>query len=196
MTEEKADNYIQERLDSLHKIDSKVVELLDKVSSLFENYTNDQLKEKFEEQTLGIYSSLSTVAIGLRKEVKLMDNNIGVYNKNRDNLMILPISVDQKNTTLGNKKLDEQLKVLDTMIKGEPNGKVIEKVEKNLGLDEVKDEIEVIEDNTVKDESKVKENTLVKEEKSADSKLQAQADDDVIEIIDDDMDVDEFEDIT
>jgi mediator of RNA polymerase II transcription subunit 11 len=57
-----------------------------------------------------------------------MDENIGVYNKNKDNVMILPISVDQKNTKLGALKLNRQLSQLDLLLdikdvkQGETNG--------------------------------------------------------------------------
>lgn len=111
--------YIEKRLDSLYEIDCQVVSLLDNVSSLFETYSSnensDKTKEQFEKQTKNIYGLISDIAIGLRKEVKLMDDNIGVYDKNEDNVMILPLSVDQKNTQLGEKRLKDELKELNKL---------------------------------------------------------------------------------
>ncbi|CUM53691.1 Mediator of RNA polymerase II transcription subunit 11 [Debaryomyces fabryi] len=125
--QENKDNFVQERLDSLYEIDCKIVSLLDNMSSLFQTYStpkssdNDlsEQKEQLKAQTKTIYNTISNVAIGLRKEVKIMDENIGVYNKNKDGVMILPISVDQKNTTLGKTKLKDEIRELSTIVSGE-----------------------------------------------------------------------------
>lgn len=135
--EVKADNYIQERLDSLHEIDCKVVSILDSLSNLFQVYSNplgqDQVKESFVKQTQNIYNTLSTVAIDFRKEIRLMDENIGVYNKNKDGLMILPISVDQKNTTLGSRKLNDQLSELSEILaKDDKQDEKISKIDTSM----------------------------------------------------------------
>lgn len=121
------DGFIQERLDSLYEIDCKIVSLLDNMSSLFQTYSTPKLndsdlgeqKEQLKNQTKTIYSTISNIAIGLRKEVKKMDENIGVYNKNEDGIMILPISVDQKNTTLGSKKLNDEIEEMNSIVGGE-----------------------------------------------------------------------------
>lgn len=103
-------SFIDQRLDSLYEIDCKIVSLLDNISGVFETYTNgSDTKEQFSSQSETIYKLLSEIAINLRKEIKLMDDNIGVYDKNDDKVMILPISVDQKNTKLGEKKLQQEL---------------------------------------------------------------------------------------
>ena len=116
LEDEKAENFIQERLDSLYEIDCKVVSLLDQFSTIFQSfYTKD--KEQFSEQTTTIYSTLSKVAIDLRKEIKIMDDNIGVHDKNDDGVMILPITnVDQKNTKLGCKRLNLEVEELKKLI--------------------------------------------------------------------------------
>ncbi|EER31134.1 conserved hypothetical protein [Candida tropicalis MYA-3404] len=116
LEDEKAENFIQERLDSLYEIDCKVVSLLDQFSTIFQSfYTKD--KEQFSEQTTTIYSTLSKVAIDLRKEIKIMDDNIGVHDKNDDGVMILPITnVDQKNTKLGRKRLNLEVEELKKLI--------------------------------------------------------------------------------
>lgn len=116
LEDEKAENFIQERLDLLYEIDCKVVSLLDQFSTIFQSfYTKD--KEQFSEQTTTIYSTLSKVAIDLRKEIKIMDDNIGVHDKNDDGVMILPITnVDQKNTKLGRKRLNLEVEELKKLI--------------------------------------------------------------------------------
>lgn len=120
-TDKRPGGFIQERLDSLNSIDGNIVALLDNISALFETYSTpktsaneyQEVKDKFSEQTCSVYSALSKVAIDLRKEVKIMDDNIGVYDKNDEKIMILPISVDQKNTALGALKLKDELRELD-----------------------------------------------------------------------------------
>ncbi|EGW30119.1 uncharacterized protein SPAPADRAFT_144451 [Spathaspora passalidarum NRRL Y-27907] len=122
LEDEKADTFIQERLDALYDIDCKVVSLLDNLSSLFQTYSTesmDNIKSSFPQQTSQIYDILSKVAIDLRKEVKIMDDNIGVYDKNKDGVMILPISVEQKNTQLGVKRLNMEVKELDKLLEKE-----------------------------------------------------------------------------
>lgn len=113
--------FIQERLESLHGIDGNVVGLLDRVGKLIDTYIEpsrntssdiSNTKEQFKEEVKEVYSVLSALAISLRKEVKIMDENIGVYDKNDDLVMILPMAVDQKNTTLGEQKLKAELKKL------------------------------------------------------------------------------------
>ena len=118
------DTYIQERLDSLLEIDAKIVDMLGKFSTLFSHYTAND-RDALVSDTEEIYSLLGTIAIDLRKEVKAMDDNIGVYD-NRDHVMILPIPVDQKNTVLGADKLQAQLQELDKL---EPQALLRVKVE-------------------------------------------------------------------
>lgn len=114
-------SFIQERLDALHKIDESIVNLIENISVLFDTYMEPSLqndvdmaesRERYQSQVKQVYRTLSGLAIGLRKEVKIMDDNIGVYDRNNDLVMILPISIDQKNTSLGAKKLQEELKKL------------------------------------------------------------------------------------
>lgn len=116
------EDFIQERLESLHEIDKNIVNLLDSIGTLFDTYIDpsrqttvdmSKTKEKFTMESKQVYGILSSLAIDLRKEVKIMDDNIGVYDKNDDQVMILPITVDQKNTTLGKRKLNEELKKLE-----------------------------------------------------------------------------------
>lgn len=125
MEEEKANNFIQERLNSLNVIDTQIVLLLLKMSDIFETYsvgpTGDvtNTKKSFEGKTSEIYKIISNVAIDLRKEVKLMDENIGVYDRNEDGVMILPIDVNQKNTKLGENKMNDELSLLGELLQKE-----------------------------------------------------------------------------
>jgi mediator of RNA polymerase II transcription subunit 11 len=117
----KEGSFVRERIDSLYDIDCKIVSLLDKMSGIFETYSSpkddvEKIKEQIQLQTKGIYSTLSDVAVELRKEVKIMDENIGCYNKNKDNVMILPLPVDQKNTRLGNLRMKQEIEELDKFL--------------------------------------------------------------------------------
>ena len=116
LEDEKAENFIQERLDSLYEIDCKVVSLLDQFSTIFQSfYTKD--KEQFSEQTTTIYSTLSKVAIDLRKEIKIMDDNIGVHDKNDDGVMILPITnVDQKEYKIRSQEIEPRSRGIEKLI--------------------------------------------------------------------------------
>ncbi|KAI5960793.1 MED11 [Candida pseudojiufengensis] len=115
--EDSNQSYIQERLNSLSSIDHKVVNLIQNFSNLFENYsTNNKDENKFIENTSKIFQTLSNVAIDLRKEVKIMDENIGCFDNNKDQIMILPINVDQKNGKLGKKKLDSEINELKSLL--------------------------------------------------------------------------------
>lgn len=114
--------FIQERLESLNDIDVEIVYLLDNIKELFNIYIEPSrqqkpdvgsTKEQFQDEVSKVYSCLSSIAISLRKEVKIMDDNIGVHNKNEDLVMILPINVDKKNTSLGSRKLEGELKKID-----------------------------------------------------------------------------------
>ncbi|ABN66976.2 mediator subunit of RNA polymerase II [Scheffersomyces stipitis CBS 6054] len=151
-----SETFIQERLDSLYEIDCKIVSLLDNISTLFQTYSSSDgdVKESFASQTEEIYSILSKVAIDLRKEVKVMDDNIGVYDKNKDGVMILPIGVDQKNTTLGRKKLNEELKELEGLLPP-----VSKSNEEDISMADAEQSVE-IEKNAEEDKTQVKKEAV------------------------------------
>lgn len=136
--------YINERLELLLAIDDRIVNLLGQISVLFDCYSKND-RTKIEPATEEIYSTLGNIAIDLRKEVKAMDDNIGVYD-NRDQVMILPIPVDQKNTLLGRTKLEVELKEMDVVepMLGIPERKKVEK--KEVKPEEVSDVVEVKEE--------------------------------------------------
>lgn len=115
-------SFIQSRLEALDAIDSNIVNLLDNLGDLFTTYiepnTHEAVelhttKEQFIEKTRNVYSLLGSIAVGLRKEVKIMDENIGVFDKNDERVMILPISVERNHTTLGSAKLKQEIAKMD-----------------------------------------------------------------------------------
>lgn len=112
-------DFIQTRLDALDEIDDTIVQLLENIGTVFHTYSEpgrcDQpvdIKEAFESGVRDVYASLRSVATKLRNEIKIMDENIGSFDRNEDSVMILPISVEQKNTTLGARKQQEELQKL------------------------------------------------------------------------------------
>lgn len=124
--EEEKKSFIQTRLEALDQIDENIVSLLDNMGELFSTYiapnteeTVDlpKTKEKFVENTREVYGILRDVAIGLRKEVKIMDENIGVFDKNDERVMILPISVERNHTTLGKAKLKQEIQKMNDVDK-------------------------------------------------------------------------------
>lgn len=164
--------FIEKRLKSLDGIDSAVVELLDNMSNVFDKYANansnyDEAKKEITDQTKRIYQNISDIAINLRKEVKIMDENIGRYDQNEDSVMILPIAVDQKNTKLGKRRLQEELEQLKALLPEEPTEE--QKMSHIINLQkekskEIKVNLPVKEEKTiepveVKDENPKKEET-------------------------------------
>ncbi|CAK9442018.1 uncharacterized protein LODBEIA_P58140 [Lodderomyces beijingensis] len=154
--EQIANNFIQDRLCSLSEIDSRVVQLLESFSTLFETYSRKE-KDAFVSDTNLIFDQMSKIAIDLRKEVKHMDDNIGVYNRNEDGIMILPINVDQKNAQLGQDKLKLEIKELAQLLKKEDQTMDVEVKE------EIKEEIKE-ESGLKKEKEKEKEKEEEEEE--------------------------------
>lgn len=113
-------DFIETRLDALADIDNNVIQLLESIGSVLHTYSEPsrqnnnatEMKETFENGVRDVYSLLSSVAISLRNEIKVMDDNIGVFDRNEDLVMILPISVEQKNTTLGIRKQKQEFEKL------------------------------------------------------------------------------------
>lgn len=102
----------------MDSIDDKTVQLVESMGSVFERYmepgTNpevdlDVTKEAFKDGVKKCYALLSEIAVALRDEVKAMDDNIGVYDRNPDGVMILPVEIEQKNARLGEQKMAEEL---------------------------------------------------------------------------------------
>lgn len=119
---EEPQTFVKERLESLHRIDLDIVSLLSSASNLFaitvdgEESSADAKRDAFSKHTLAIYETLGKVAKNLRTEVKIMDDNIGVHDQNKDGVMILPITVDQKNTRLGFEKLRQEIDEMNKLL--------------------------------------------------------------------------------
>ncbi|GEQ72711.1 hypothetical protein JCM33374_g6398 [Metschnikowia sp. JCM 33374] len=110
---------IAQRLEALNKIDENIVNILESLGCIFDTYiapieeeSSDVTKTRgqFGDDVRKFYKSLSNIAIGLRKEVKLMDDNTGTFQLNKDSVMILPVNVERKNTSLGDDKLEAELR--------------------------------------------------------------------------------------
>lgn len=76
-----------------------------------------------------------------------MDENIGVYDKNDENVMILPISIDQKHTSLGRDRLEKEVKNMQEIVKIDNADGQVKVEEKDVsevrrdGQEEAKDEV-------------------------------------------------------
>ncbi|ODQ82810.1 hypothetical protein BABINDRAFT_159311 [Babjeviella inositovora NRRL Y-12698] len=159
-------SFTQQRLDSLSNLDTKIVSLLSTLSDILltvhqgkqidtrQGVTSDALvttRKEFTTQIQHFYATLSDTTIGLNKEIKLFNENIGSC-KNGDNMMLLPVNIEIKNTKLGKVKMREEVSRLDSVL-GKTYDEVTEepapidvKVE---GLDSVKEEVSVLSQNGV-----------------------------------------------
>lgn len=113
-------DHIKSRLDSLHDIDISLVNLLESFQIIYEKSANHNrgminsgdASTDFNEGVHSIYMAVSSIAIRLRREVRILDENIGNPNLNEDGVMILPLRVEQKNIQLGHEKLFDEIKKL------------------------------------------------------------------------------------
>ena len=134
--------FIEKRLQSLHEIDEQIVKLTGSLSRVFETFSTKQsattdceVRTKMTDETKGVYQLLSYISILLRKEVRIVDENTGAHDKNEDSIMILPIPVDQKNSTLGEKKLRHEIEQLSKLIETEQVANALKR--KGDGRDEL-----------------------------------------------------------
>ncbi|ANZ74463.1 BA75_01009T0 [Komagataella pastoris] len=135
--------YIKQRLDSLHDIDSKIAEILRNLANATKKLREGEelasrnedlpklaeIKSEFKHYTHNFYENLSDATISLRKEIKLLDNQIsGVYHldsvRKREQSMtkyehsditIIPININKKATNLANNKLKQFIKDADLL---------------------------------------------------------------------------------
>lgn len=101
--------YIQERLESLAHVDEQLCSLLQTASQVVFTYGelkhgNHNLKPQFEQHTREYYSTLESATSQLKKEIKLLDENIGTR--------LLPINVSKKALGQDDDKLREQINLL------------------------------------------------------------------------------------
>ncbi|ODV83765.1 hypothetical protein CANARDRAFT_9328 [[Candida] arabinofermentans NRRL YB-2248] len=119
MSTEKDISFIKSRLDSLHSIDSKIVTLLDNLSSTVENLKDGKLTgdkqnvENFRDNMSQFYNNLSFTSINLRKEVKILDNRI---NSQLNNSNLLPIQVNKKATWVNEDKMKQEIEEMDRVL--------------------------------------------------------------------------------
>ncbi|CDH16075.1 probable Mediator of RNA polymerase II transcription subunit 11 [Zygosaccharomyces bailii ISA1307] len=105
--------YIQERLDSLAKVDEQLCSLLQTASQVVFTYGelkhgNHDLKPQFEQHTSEFYTTLESATSQLKKEMRLLDENIGIR--------LLPINVNKKALGQDDDKLLEQTKLLKEIL--------------------------------------------------------------------------------
>lgn len=105
--------YIQERLDSLAKVDEQLCSLLQTASQVVFTYGelkhgNHDLKPQFEQHTSEFYTTLESATSQLKKEMRLLDENIAIR--------LLPINVSKKALGQDDDKLLEQTKLLKEIL--------------------------------------------------------------------------------
>lgn len=108
--------YVQERLESLSEIDTKLCNLLKVASQVVFTFSelkqgNHDLKPQFEQHVRDFYSDLEGATTNLRREIKLLDENIGTR--------LLPINVNKKATGQDDDKMSEQVSLLRDVLNGQ-----------------------------------------------------------------------------
>lgn len=105
--------YVQERLESLAKIDEQLVDVLHRasltVSTLIDlKKGQEELKPQFEQNAQEFHTDLESATCQLRREIKLLDENVGTR--------LLPIQTHKRATGQDNVKLQEQFKLLEQLL--------------------------------------------------------------------------------
>ncbi|CDK29591.1 unnamed protein product [Kuraishia capsulata CBS 1993] len=129
MSEESDIRYIQERLDSLYEIDTKIVTLLDNMSSAISNLHEgkkmisqskeeslEEVKKQFKENCGNVYENLSSAVIGLRREIKLLDHRTNANVVSDKEVRILPVNINKKAVWVGEWKLNQEVENLEAML--------------------------------------------------------------------------------
>lgn len=98
--------YVRERLDSLAEVDIKLCSLLKMASQVVFTFSelkqgNHDLKPQFEQHVKEFYTDLEGASVQLRREIKLLDDNVGTR--------LLPINVNKKATGQDDDKMREQV---------------------------------------------------------------------------------------
>ncbi|KAH3680823.1 hypothetical protein WICPIJ_008106 [Wickerhamomyces pijperi] len=128
MSKDEQHPFIQERLDSLHEIDNKLVSILAHTSSalsnitqLNKNITDDnqkrQLQREFSKDIENFYNDLRYATVNLNKEICILDSRIS---KTGDGgITILPVNIAKKATFAGEEKLKTQIDRLDKLLENQ-----------------------------------------------------------------------------
>lgn len=102
-------DYVKERLESLEKIDLKLISVLQEASQVVFSFSemkkgNHELKTQFDTHVKSFYTDLEEATVNLRKEIKLLDDNIGTR--------LLPININKKAVGQDDEKMKEQIELL------------------------------------------------------------------------------------
>lgn len=169
MSEQKS--YVQERLESLHEIDTRIVSFLGNMSKAIsalqlakQTGEKDQI-ELFKKNTGKCYEDLSYTATHFRREIKFLSDAMKNNGRN-DGFIMLPAQIDKKASWVNGSKIKEELNELNKLV---GVGSTSEKE----GNDEMKEKDEKLLDNIVKSETigeehKAIDSTQVKVEKEKD----------------------------
>ncbi len=117
-------SYIQERLESLHEIDTRIVSFLGNMSKAISalqvaKQTGEKSQiESFKESTGKCYEDLSFTATHFRREIKLLADAMKNNGRN-DGFIMLPAQIDKKASWVNGSKTREELSELDKLIKEE-----------------------------------------------------------------------------
>ncbi|SCU90028.1 LANO_0D07316g1_1 [Lachancea nothofagi CBS 11611] len=106
--------FIQERLKSLNTIDDLLLATLLHASQAVGTIEelkrgNENMKPQFENHARSFYNSLEEATVGLRREIKHLDENVGTR--------LLPINVNKRATGQDNDKIREQFDKLENELK-------------------------------------------------------------------------------
>ncbi|KAH7596937.1 Mediator complex protein [Nakaseomyces glabratus] len=106
--------YVKERLESLAEVDRQLCSMLQEASQVAFTYGevlrgNAMMKPQFQEHVSAFYSTLDNASGKLKKEIELLDENVG----NR----LLPINVNKKALGQDDDRLKEQMETLKEFLK-------------------------------------------------------------------------------
>ncbi|CAI4683600.1 BAI_1a_G0041090.mRNA.1.CDS.1 [Saccharomyces cerevisiae] len=105
--------YIQERLKSLNDIETQLCSMLQEASQVTFIFGelkrgNESVKPQFENHVKQFYERLDKSTTQLRKEIQLLDENVGTR--------LLPINVNKKALGQDTEKMEEQLDLLSAIL--------------------------------------------------------------------------------
>lgn len=109
--------YVKERLASLDEIDLKLCSMLQQASHVVHSFSEvkagggaGQGRPQFSRYVTGFYTDLEEATVRLRREIQLLDENVGTR--------LLPISVNKKALGQDDEKLAEQVALLRATLGG------------------------------------------------------------------------------
>ncbi|ODV62558.1 Med11p ASCRUDRAFT_19704, partial [Ascoidea rubescens DSM 1968] len=176
MSNQSRNEFLQERLDSLAKIDQNLVSVIDNLSSLLNHIhigkknllinnnnpnSNRQTEDDVNSDIKCFFQNLEESTTKLRREIKLHDNRIG-YNFKKDNIVsILPINLTKNATWVGDWNFKNQINTVDMLFKNDPNYEQIDDNNNDIKKEDNNDDSN---SNENKIEIKIENENLKKEE--------------------------------